>query len=57
MEYVAAGYTMVNDIVFADGRRAEDVPGGSVFSASALALFRDRVGYVGTCLLYTSRCV
>ena len=48
MKYVAAGYTMVNDIFFADGKKAEKVLGGSVFSASAMALFQDQVGYVGT---------
>ena len=48
MKYIAAGYTMVNDLFFSDGSRAEGILGGSVFSAAAMALFSDGVGYVGT---------
>ncbi len=42
-DYVAAGITIFNDIVYADGRRIEGVPGGGIYAWSGIACFTDRV--------------
>lgn len=47
MEYLVGGYTMLNDIVFADGSSISDQLGGSVFSAAGIKLWRDSVAYIG----------
>lgn len=47
MEYLVGGYTMLNDIVFADGSSITDQLGGSVFSAAGVKLWRDSVAYIG----------
>lgn len=47
MEYLVAGYTMVNDIVFADGSKVTNQLGGTVFSAAGVKLWRDSLAYVG----------
>ena len=30
-DYIAAGITIFNDIVYADGRRVEGIPGGGIY--------------------------
>ncbi|WP_130863395.1 carbohydrate kinase family protein [Bacilliculturomica massiliensis] len=47
MEYLVGGYTMLNDIVFADGSSITNQLGGSVFSAAGVKLWRDSVAYIG----------
>ena len=47
MEYVVAGYNMLNDIVYADGTRVDGILGGSVFSLGGIKLWRDSLAYVG----------
>lgn len=48
MEYLVGGYTMLNDIVFADGSSILNQLGGSVFSAAGIKLWRDSLAYIGT---------
>lgn len=48
MEYIVAGYTMINDIIFADGSSIKDQLGGSIFSAAGIKLWRDSLVYIGT---------
>lgn len=48
MEYLVGGYTMLNDILFADGSSIQNQLGGSVFSAAGIKLWRDSVAYIGT---------
>lgn len=48
MEYIVAGYNMVTDIYYADGRVLRDSPGGSFYSAAGIKLWRDDLAYVGT---------
>jgi sugar/nucleoside kinase (ribokinase family) len=47
MEYLVGGYTMVNDIVLADGSIMDNKLGGSVFAAAGIKLWRDSLVYVG----------
>lgn len=47
MEYIVAGYTMVNDVNFADGSSVKGFLGGSAFSVAGIKMWRDSVGYVG----------
>ena len=47
MEYIAAGYNMLNDLNFADGRKIKNQLGGSVFSLAGIKLWRDSLAYVG----------
>ena len=48
MEYIAAGYNMLTDVRFADGRQILNTPGGSWYAASGLVFWRKSVAYVGT---------
>ena len=48
MEYIAAGYNMLTDVFFADGRQILNTPGGSWYAASGLVFWRKSVAYVGT---------
>ena len=48
MEYIAAGYNMLTDVFFADGRKILNTPGGSWYAASGLVFWRKSVAYVGT---------
>ena len=48
MEYIAAGYNMLTDVTFADGRQILNTPGGSWYAASGLAFWRESVAYTGT---------
>ena len=48
MEYIAAGYNMLTEVTFADGRQILNTPGGSWYAASGLAFWRKSVAYVGT---------
>jgi sugar/nucleoside kinase (ribokinase family) len=48
MEYIAAGYNMLTDVTFADGKQILNTPGGSWYAASGLACWRKSVVYVGT---------
>ena len=48
MEYIAAGYNMLTDVYFADGRKILNTPGGSWYAASGLAFWRSSVAYAGT---------
>ena len=48
MEYIAAGYNMLTDVFFADGRSIRNTPGGSWYAASGLVFWRSSVAYVGT---------
>ena len=48
MEYIAAGYNMLTDVTFADGRSILNTPGGSWYAASGLVFWRKSVAYVGT---------
>ena len=43
MEYIAAGYNMLTDVTFADGRQILNTPGGSWYAASGLAFWRESV--------------
>lgn len=47
MEYIVAGYTMVNDVNFADGSSVKGFLGGSAFSVAGIKMWRDSIGYVG----------
>lgn len=47
MEYIVAGYNMLNDLNFADGRKIKNELGGSVFSLAGIKLWRDSLAYVG----------
>lgn len=48
MEYIVAGYTMVMDLYYPDGRTVKNEPGGSFYSAGGIKMWRDSVAYVGT---------
>lgn len=48
MEYLVGGYTMLNDIIFANGSTIKNQLGGSVFSAAGIKLWRDSLTYIGT---------
>ena len=48
MEYIVAGYTMLNDLHYPDGCTLMGHPGGSFYSAAGIKLWRDSVAYVGT---------
>ena len=48
MDYIVAGYTMLNDLHYPDGRSLIGYPGGSYYSAAGIKLWRDSVAYVGT---------
>lgn len=48
MEYIVAGYNMLTDIFYADGRKLENTPGGSFYSASGVKYWRDSLSYIGT---------
>jgi len=48
MEYIVAGYNMLTDITYSDGRKLCDCPGGSFYSASGVKFWRDSLSYVGT---------
>jgi len=48
MEYIVAGYTMINDIIYTDGSSIIDQLGGSIFSAAGIKLWRDSIAYIGT---------
>lgn len=48
MEYIVAGYNMVTDIYYPDGRIVKNEPGGSFYSAAGIKLWRDSLAYVGT---------
>lgn len=48
MEYIVAGYNMVTDIYYPDGRVKKDSPGGSFYSAAGIKMWRDSLAYVGT---------
>ena len=47
MEYIVAGYTIVNDVNFADGSSVKNFLGGSAFSVAGIRMWRDSIGYVG----------
>lgn len=47
MEYIVAGYTIVNDVNFADGSSVNAFLGGSAFSVAGIKMWRDSIGYVG----------
>ena len=47
MEYIVAGYNMVTDIYYPDGRIVKNEPGGSFYSAAGIKLWRDSLAYVG----------
>ena len=42
-DYIAAGITIFNDIVYADGRRVEGIPGGGIYAWSGIACYTDSV--------------
>lgn len=48
MEYIVAGYNMVTDIYYPDGRVIKSSPGGSFYAAAGIKLWRDNLAYVGT---------
>lgn len=48
MEYIVAGYNMVTDIYYPDGRTVRNEPGGSFYSAAGIKMWRDSLAYVGT---------
>ena len=48
MEYIVAGYNMLTDVHFADGKTIENTPGGSFYSASGVRFWRKSTAYVGT---------
>ncbi|MBR6801393.1 MAG: carbohydrate kinase family protein [Eubacteriaceae bacterium] len=48
MEYIVAGYNMITDIYYPDGRVIKASPGGSFYSAAGIKMWRDSVAYVGT---------
>ncbi len=48
MEYIVAGYNMVTDIYYPDGRVIRSSPGGSFYSAAGIKMWRDSLAYVGT---------
>ncbi len=48
MEYIVAGYNMITDIYYPDGRIEKASPGGSFYSAAGIKMWRDSVAYVGT---------
>ena len=48
MEYIVAGYNMITDIFYADGKVEKASPGGSFYSAAGIKMWRDSIAYVGT---------
>ncbi len=42
-DYIAAGITIFNDIVYADGRRVEGIPGGGIYAWSGIACYTGSV--------------
>ena len=48
MEYIVAGYNMITDIYYPDGRVLKGSPGGSFYSAAGIKMWRDNLAYVGT---------
>ncbi len=48
MEYIVAGYNMITDIYYPDGRVEKASPGGSFYSAAGIKMWRDSVAYIGT---------
>ena len=48
MEYIVAGYNMITDIYYADGKVEKASPGGSFYSAAGIKMWRDSIAYVGT---------
>ena len=48
MEYIVAGYNMVTDLYYPDGRVIKASPGGSFYAAAGIKMWRDSLAYVGT---------
>ena len=48
MEYIVAGYNMITDIYYPDGRVIKASPGGSFYSAAGIRMWRESIAYVGT---------
>ena len=48
MEYIVAGYNMITDIYYPDGKVIKGSPGGSFYSAAGIKMWRDNIAYVGT---------
>lgn len=48
MEYIVAGYNMVTDLYYPDGRVIQSSPGGSFYAAAGIKMWRDSLAYVGT---------